>query len=95
MRSRGLAPSTIQSRVSIAGRFQQFTGEYPWEWTERDVEDYTSSLLSGGTQLAHSTIRGYHLGLRCLESRGVLYPRYATRSSSRPSTRSAYVDGRR
>lgn len=64
MRSRGLAPSTIQSRVSIAGRFQQFTGEYPWEWTERDVEDYTSSLLSGGTQLAHSTIRGYHLGLR-------------------------------
>lgn len=60
MHSRGLATSTINQRVWGVRRFQVFTGEYPWQWTPGDVEDFTSSLLSRGTPFAHSTMRGYH-----------------------------------
>ena len=59
MRSRGLAASTIEVREWGVRRFHDFVGEYPWTWTPQDIEDYTSSLLSGPRPLAHSTIRGY------------------------------------
>lgn len=64
MRSRGLSEGTI--RVSQYGvkRFFRFAGTYPWEWRPQDVEDFTSSLLSGPQPLAHSTIRGYHQVLK-------------------------------
>lgn len=60
MRARGLTRSTIDVNVWGVRRFQAFTGEYPWQWGPRDIEDFTSSLLSRRTPLAHSTIRGYH-----------------------------------
>ena len=59
MRSRGLAASTIEVREWGVRRFHDFVGEYPWTWKPQDIEDYTSSLLSGPRPLAHSTIRGY------------------------------------
>ena len=62
--SRFLNARTIEARAGVISRFQAFTGEYPWQWRPSDVEDWTSSLLSGGTPLAHSTIRGYHNALR-------------------------------
>ena len=64
MRSRGLAEATVMHRVWQIRRFSNFVGSYPWEWKPVDVEDYTSSLLSGPKPLSHSTIRGYHLMIR-------------------------------
>ena len=64
MRSRGLAASTIESRLQTVRRFFAFTGEYPWTWLPPDVEDFTSGLLSGPNGLAHSTVRIYQLELR-------------------------------
>lgn len=63
-RSRLLGAATVRSRVAMVRRFGGFTGEYPWRWTSGDVEEWTSSLLSGASPLAHSTIRGYHVALR-------------------------------
>lgn len=60
MRSRGLSEATIEPRVWQVRRFREFTSEYPWTWKPQDLEDYTSSLLSGRKPLTHSTIRGYH-----------------------------------
>lgn len=45
-------------------RFQQFTGEYPWEWTPQDVEDFSVSLTSNGRPLGAGSLRGYQLALR-------------------------------
>ncbi len=62
--SRLLAEATIAPRVSLVRRFVEFTESYPWQWTAADVEDFTTSLMSGDGRLAPSTIRGYHLTLR-------------------------------
>lgn len=54
-----LRDTTINARLSLLKRFQDFTGTYPWEWTPGDLEDFTVSLTSNGKQLAISTIRNY------------------------------------
>ncbi len=64
LRSRGLSTSTVEARLWGVRRFQEFTGEYPWNWGPRDVEDFTSALLSRPQPAAHSTIRGYHLMIK-------------------------------
>lgn len=64
MRSRGLAKGTIETRVWVLRRFRDFTGEYPWRWTARDIEEFSSSLLSGVRPRALSTVRGYHVTIR-------------------------------
>ena len=64
LRSRGLSTSTVEARLWGVRRFQGCTGEYPWNWGPRDVEDFTSALLSGPQPVAHSTIRGYHLMIK-------------------------------
>ena len=46
LRSRGLSTSTVEARLWGVRRFQEFTGEYPWNWGPLDVEDFTSALLS-------------------------------------------------
>jgi integrase/recombinase XerC len=63
-KSRMLGESTISSRLALLRRFTDFADSYPWSWSPADVEDFTISLTSGGTRLAPSTIRGYHLTLR-------------------------------
>ncbi len=63
MLSRGLAPGTVEARAGIVRRFQEFTGEYPWQWGPSDVEDWTTELRSSRS-LALSTLRVYQAGLR-------------------------------
>ena len=62
--SRMLAPNTIEIRLHLLRRFQQFTGESPWRWGPADVEEFTATLLSGTRRLSHSTIRSYQLAIR-------------------------------
>lgn len=62
--SRQLGQSTLRDRERLIRRFQDFTEQYPWEWTPGDMEDFTVSLTCGADRLAVSTIRGYHLTLR-------------------------------
>lgn len=62
--SRMLASNTIEVRLRLLRRFQEFTGEFPWRWGPGDVEDFTSSLLSDTKRRSHSTIRGYQLSIR-------------------------------
>ncbi len=62
--SRGLAGSTIYSRVLVIRRFEAFTGRYPWEWSAGDVEDYTTNAKSGTRPAARSTIRAFQAIIR-------------------------------
>ncbi|GAA4380462.1 hypothetical protein GCM10023152_28920 [Agromyces bauzanensis] len=62
--SRGLAASTVSSRVLVIRRFGEFAGRYPWEWAPGDLEDFTVHAISGGRLAAKSTIRGYHAIIR-------------------------------
>ncbi len=62
-RSRRLAQGTIEDRLRLIRRFAQFTNEFPWQWTPRDVEDWTVSLISGNRPMSHSTVRTYQQGL--------------------------------
>ena len=62
--SRMLASNTIEVRVRLHPTIPEFTSEFPWRWRPGDVEDFTSSLLSGTNRRSHSTIRGYQLSIR-------------------------------
>jgi integrase/recombinase XerC len=62
--SRMLSADTIDARLGLVQRFHEFTGTLPWQWRPTDIEDWTSSLLSGDKPCAHSTIRGYQNGIR-------------------------------
>jgi len=63
-RSRLLTVGTVEPRVRLLRRFQDFTGEYPWRWTPGDVEEFTTSMVSGTSSRAVSTVRGYQTTLR-------------------------------
>ena len=62
-KSRRLAQGTIDDRLRVIRRFAEFTNEFPWQWTPRDVEDWTVSLISGRRPMSHSTTRTYQQGL--------------------------------
>ena len=63
-RSRLLADTTVVWRERIVRRFAEFTNAFPWSWTASDVEDWTTSLLSGNGH-GHSTIRSYQGAVAC------------------------------
>lgn len=63
-RARLLAAATVGGRERIVRRFGEYTGEPPWRWSASDVEDWTSSLLSGRGH-AHATIRSYQGAIGC------------------------------
>jgi len=63
-RSRFLRESTVKPRLDLVRRFATFTGLYPWQWTPAELEAFTSSLVSGASSLAHSTVRSYQITLR-------------------------------
>ncbi len=58
-RSRLLVSATIERRAQAVRRFMAFAGEYPWNWSPADVEEWTSHLVGEG--LAHSTLRNYQM----------------------------------
>ncbi|MED5803995.1 tyrosine-type recombinase/integrase [Gordonia sp. Z-3] len=62
--SHALTRTTINLRRSQLIRFRRFTDSYPWQWLPGDLEDFTSSLLSGNAARSHSTLRGYHVTIR-------------------------------
>lgn len=68
--SRRLSVSLMAGRESTIRRFQSFTGVWPWEWTPRQVEEWTAA---GGW--AHSTIRSYQ-GALSIFLEYVCDPRY-------------------
>lgn len=57
--SRMLAAQTIKTRASQVRRFADFCSTPPWEWSPADVEEWTTSLVSGPRPLAVSTVRAY------------------------------------
>ncbi|CAM2796114.1 tyrosine-type recombinase/integrase [Skermania piniformis] len=57
--SRMLAAPTIKTRASQVRRFADFCGTSPWEWGPADVEEWTTSLVSGARPLSVSTVRAY------------------------------------
>lgn len=59
MKSRALASLTIENRVRLVKRLQEFTNDYPWDWLPVDLEDWSSTLRSQKKPVAHSTLRGY------------------------------------
>ena len=63
-RSRRLAPGSIDHGRRLVRRFFSFTGEYPWQWQPRDMEDWTVSMLSGADPISHATTRNYQLAVR-------------------------------
>ena len=63
-RSRFLREETIGPRLALVRRFARFCGLYPWQWSPAELEAFTSSLVSGGRPLAHSTIRSYQMALQ-------------------------------
>jgi Phage integrase family len=63
-RSRYLQAATIGPRLRMVWRLAEFTGQYPWQWGPAEVEEFTSSLVSGPRPLAHSTVRGYQMALQ-------------------------------
>ena len=57
--SRMLRAQTIRTRASQVRRFAGFCGTSPWEWSPADVEEWTTSLVSGARPLSVSTVRAY------------------------------------
>lgn len=47
MLARGLTTDTIKQRCQLLSRFQEFTGEFPWQWRPVDVDDFLGGLRSG------------------------------------------------
>ncbi|MEV8144635.1 tyrosine-type recombinase/integrase [Specibacter sp. NPDC078709] len=62
--SRGLAASTVTSRILFIRRFANYCDKLPWQWIPGDVEDFTVHCSSGDGRLAKSTIRAYQARIR-------------------------------
>ena len=59
MLGRGLTTDTIKQRCQLLERFQEFTGELPWQWRPADVDDFLAGLLSGEEPTRLKTLRFY------------------------------------
>jgi site-specific recombinase XerD len=59
--ARFLRPSTINPRVRMIERFEEFSGQYPWQWTPADGEAFIAHLRSGTKPIQMSTARTYEI----------------------------------
>ncbi len=59
--ARFLQASTIQPRLRLLQRFEEFTGLYPWQWTPADGEAFIVHLRSGAKPIQLSTARSYEV----------------------------------
>ena len=57
MLARGLAVETIEARCRLVRRFQEFCGEFPWQWRPVDIEDFLSTRRSGDRPISLTTLR--------------------------------------
>jgi hypothetical protein len=60
---RNLRESSVDGVVRVVTRFQEFTGEWPWQWTAAGFDEWMTHLVSV-RRLAPSTIRGYQQAVR-------------------------------
>ncbi len=59
MLARGFTTQTIKQRCQLLERFQEFTGEFPWQWRPVDIEDFLTGLRSGEKPISLKTLRSY------------------------------------
>ncbi|MEV7087781.1 tyrosine-type recombinase/integrase [Streptomyces sp. NPDC093085] len=59
--ARFLKSSTIDPRVRLIERLEEFTGQYPWQWTPADGEAFIAHLRSGSKPIRMSTARSYEV----------------------------------
>lgn len=57
MLARGLATATIENRCRLVRRFQEFSGEFPWQWRPVDIEDFLAERRSGEKPISLTTLR--------------------------------------
>ncbi|WP_433858344.1 tyrosine-type recombinase/integrase [Streptomyces kronopolitis] len=72
--SRNLKHGTIYDRMRIVKKFQDFSAEYPWQWSAGHMDDWSATLTSE-RHLAASTVRGYQGAVR-LFTEFLVDPRY-------------------
>jgi hypothetical protein len=58
-----LQASTIQPRLRLLQRLEEFTGLYPWQWTPADGEAFIAHLRSGAKPNQLSTARSYKVAI--------------------------------
>ena len=61
--SRNLAFGTVDSRLELLRRFQDHSGEFPWQWTPQHLEEWSTDLRAM-RGVALSTVRSYQLAIR-------------------------------
>lgn len=61
--SRNLAFGTVDARLDLLRRFQDHSGEFPWQWTPQHLEEWSTDLRAV-RGLALSTVRAYQLAIR-------------------------------
>ncbi|MEU9069871.1 MULTISPECIES: tyrosine-type recombinase/integrase [Streptomyces] len=59
--ARFLKSSTIDPRLRLIERLEEFTGQYPWQWTPADGEAFIAHLRSGSKPIQMSTARTYEV----------------------------------
>lgn len=59
--ARFLKKTTIDPRLRLIDRFEEFSGQYPWQWTPADGEAFISHLRSGDEPIQMSTARTYEV----------------------------------
>ena len=57
MLARGLTTATIEGRCRLVRRFQEFTGEFPWQWRPVDIEEFLAERRSAGRSISLTTLR--------------------------------------
>lgn len=62
--SRGLAAQTVKVRKKFMKRFADYCEKMPWDWGPGDLEDFTTSIVSGASPVAKSTVRAYQMMIR-------------------------------
>ncbi|MCC3651450.1 site-specific integrase [Streptomyces sp. S07_1.15] len=59
--ARFLKPKTIDPRLRLIERLEEFTGQYPWQWTPADGEAFIAHLRGGRKPIQMSTARTYEV----------------------------------
>ncbi|WP_327320492.1 tyrosine-type recombinase/integrase [Streptomyces sp. NBC_01235] len=90
--ARFLQASTIQPRLRLIQRFEEFTGLYPWQWTPADGEAFIVHLRSGSKPIQLSTARAYEVAIELFVEFLTIYA-YGTRRTE--SSKVDLVDLRR
>jgi integrase/recombinase XerC len=65
--ARFLKATTIDPRLRLIRRLEEFTGQYPWQWTPAEGEAFIAHLRSGAKPLALSTARNYEVTIRLFQ----------------------------